>query len=292
MAATSSAIASGKRDHGEPPEHPGDDVDGEADDQRPPGPGRRQVDTPRNLSAREVRRTGGDRRRFGSALGAEGAPTGGRSARRGALPPRPAAGAASAEPATRVRGLLLRHARPGAGATSLVVGVHGHRLPSLCEAHHQPVGRRRVRSGEESRGGEDVVVIDDHAGSPAAAATRPRSRRCCRPARGPRRRPGRCAGRLAGADEQVHLAQVLAGPLDHPTVRARRPPGTVRRAAATPGRPLLRRSPRRCRAPCRCRAAGRDRPDGRGPHRSGRARPPRRSRAPTSACRGLPRRCG
>ena len=173
-----------------------------------------------------------------------------------------------------------------------VVVAHGVNLSTTVQqARHEAVRRVGVLGGQQPGGGEHVVGVDHDPGAlgklPVAVALRcsdrgpgrprPRGRAAARRRSRPRGRPRagrrRCARHPAlGADHHLRAAGV---------------------PAQGEGRPRRGRWPRPRRAPGRWWGGSRgprawSGPPPRGPA----ARPRRRSRPRTSACRGRPRRCG
>ena len=154
-------------------------------------------------------------------------------------------------------------------------------------------GRLGVSVGEQAGGGQHVVGVDDDPRRPGSC--QPPSTVADAAGEDPAGDPGSAvAQHAAGADQQVDLAQVLAGALDDPAVGADHDLAAAGVPAQREPDRGARRSPRRRRA--RRRSVG---------HEAGvvvaALRRPRQvvepgrldgGDAPTSACRGRPRRCG
>ena len=226
--------------------------------------------TPHGTWAR-VKFDGAGRDRLGLGAGARraSAPTG--AARRWA-----SRSSSSARSPPR-DGSRRRRARTARSAS--VVGLRRALAPgpsaSLLTATGYPPGASSTRSasryaasgcgaGEQAGRGQHVVGVDDDPGAPRQlpAALDVGRRRCRRRTRSAT--PGAAvAQHAAGADQQVDLAQVLAGALDDPALGADHDPRTGRRAGAARARPrraamrlVVARAPRRCRAGTPGRRAG------------------------------------
>ena len=154
---------------------------------------------------------------------------------------------------------------------------------------------RGCRVGQQAGRGQHVVVVDHDPRAPGAAASRPR-RLAGAAAEHPLGDAGPAVAQHAtGPDQQVDLAQVLAGALDHAAVGADHDLA----AAGVPAQGEADRARSRWPRPRRTRRRSSGRKPGSACRTLGRARPGRRAPAagdgrgrPTSACRGRPRRSG